>query len=159
MTNSFENIPDGKAKSIKKTFSLETGVHITIHADPAIIWTLLTNVSDFSRWNSTIISLSGEIKLGGKIQLVSTLDPKRTFKINVKEFRPEEQMIWGDNSGSRTFTLKSVAENTVKFTMHEKMGGLMFPLYSRFLPPFETSFEGFARDLKNEAEMIQNMKN
>ncbi len=159
MTSSIANSPNGKAISIKKTFSLETSVNILINADPAIIWTLLTNAADFSRWNSTVISILGEIKLGKKIQLVSTLDPKRTFKIKVKEIKPEKQMVWGDNNGSRTFSLEKQQENQVKFTMYEKMGGLMFPLYARFLPPFESSFEDFAMDLKKEAEQIHNLKN
>ena len=51
---------DGKATTIKKTFSGATLVRITIQADPSIVWALLTNASDYPRWNSTIISISGE---------------------------------------------------------------------------------------------------
>ncbi len=144
---------NGKANTVKKTFSRQTAISIDIQADPAIVWALLTNASDFSRWNSTIVSLEGEIRLGEKIKLVSTLDESRTFKIKVKEMISEERMIWGDGKGNRLFQLTPI-ENGVRFTMDEKMGGLMFPMYAKFIPPFDENFEQFAKDLKKEAETI-----
>jgi hypothetical protein len=36
--------------------------------------------------------------------------------------------------------------------MTEKIGGLMFPMYARYIPPFDGSFERFAADLKRQAE-------
>lgn len=142
-----------KAKTTKKTFSRETTVSIPIDADPSIVWALLTNASDFPRWNSTVISQDGVIKLGEKIKLKSTLDEKRTFKLKVKEFEPERKMVWGDGKGNRVYTIAKSGEG-VTFTMTEKMGGLMFPLYARFIPSFDESFDQFATDLKKEAESI-----
>lgn len=149
----------GQASTIKKTFSRETGIAIDIQADPAIIWTLLTNAPDFSRWNSTIVSIGGEIHLDEWIKLKSTLDEKRTFKIKVKEFEPEKRMVWGDGKGTRVFTLTQGEQGIVTFVMHEKMGGLMFPMYSKFIPPFDESFEHFAADLKRESEAISSTRN
>ncbi len=146
---------DGVASTTKKTFSRETIVSTRIEADPAIIWTLLTKGSDYTRWNSTIVSLNGEIKLGEKIELVSTLDPKRTFKLKVKEFTSDQQLAWGDGLGTRTYTLESLGDSATQFTMHEKIGGPVFPLFAKMIPPFDESFEQFAADLKKEAETIQ----
>ena len=146
---------NGKATTVKTTFSRETSIGINVQADAAIVWSLLTNAADFARWNSTIVSLSGDIKPGGKVELVSTLDESRTFKLNVKEFEAEKRLVWGDRQGSRTYTLASGANNSVNFTMTEKIGGLLFPLFSGFIPPFDESFEQFAADLKKEAEAIQ----
>lgn len=144
----------GKATTVKETFSRETSVAIDINADAAIVWTLLTNASDFARWNSTVTSLEGEIKLGGKIKLKSILDEKRTFKLKVKELEPEKKLVWGDGQGNRTYTLKPNGSGGITFTMHEKIGGLMFPLYAKYIPEFDESFEAFAADLKKEAEAI-----
>ena len=146
---------EGKATTIKKTFSRQTAVSIRINADTAIIWALLTNASDYSRWNSTIVSMEGDIELGGRIKLKSTLDEKRTFKLKVKEFESEKRMVWGDGQGNREFTLTPEGNNTVHFSMSEKMGSPMFPLYAKYIPPFDESFEQFASDLKREAEAIQ----
>lgn len=142
-----------KATTIKKTFNRETTVSINIDADASIVWALLTNASDFSRWNSTVVSLEGDIKLGQKIKLRSTLDEKRTFKLKVKGLEPEKKMVWGDGKGDRTYTITKKG-NGVTFTMTEKIGGLMFPLYAKYIPPFDESFEQFASDLKKEAETI-----
>ena len=150
---------NGKAMTIKETFSRETAVSININADPAIIWNLLTNAADYPRWNSTVISLDGEIEQGERIALKSTLDPKRTFKLKVKTFVPQRQLVWGDNKGNRTYTLTPYSTNNVTFNMTEKIGGLLFPLYGKYIPPFDESFEQFASDLKREAEAIQNSKN
>lgn len=69
MTNLASN---GKAVTIKKTFSRKTAVSLHIQADKSIIWALLTNASDYPRWNSTVISIEGSITKGGKIQLINT---------------------------------------------------------------------------------------
>ena len=148
----------GKALTIKKTFSRETAVSIDIQADKSIIWALLTNASDYPRWNSTVIAIDGSITKGGKIQLKSTLDPKRVYKLSVKEFEADNRLVWGDAMGNRVYTLKSIGHGLTNFTMNEKIGGPIFPLFAKMIPPFDKSFEQFASDLKNEAETISHTK-
>ncbi|MFN8357218.1 MAG: SRPBCC domain-containing protein [Spirosomataceae bacterium] len=156
--NSSPTAQNGKAITIKTTFSRETSVSIVIKADAAIVWTLLTNAADFPRWNSTIISIEGDIQQGEKIKLKSTLDSKRVFKLKVKEFEPESKLTWGDGNGTRTYTITEQGNGVLIFSMTEKIGGLMFPLYAKYIPPFDKSFEQFAADLKREAEIIDNTK-
>ncbi len=142
-----------KATTTKTTFSRETSVSIQIDADPGIVWALLTNAQDFARWNSTVISLEGNIALGEKIKLKSTLDEKRTFKLKVKKLEANKKMVWGDGKGNRVYTL-APQDGGVIFSMSEKIGGLMFPMYSKYIPPFDESFEQFVQDLKRESESI-----
>ncbi|WP_425236500.1 hypothetical protein [Ulvibacterium sp.] len=149
---------DGKAVTRKKVFSRETAVRIDIQANKSIIWALLINAEDYSRWNSTILSIEGDIAKGEKIKLKSVLDPKRAFKLKVKEFEAENRLVWGDAMGTRTYTLKTVGDELTNFTMTEKIGGPMFPLFAKMIPPFDQSFEKFAKDLMKEAELIQNSK-
>ncbi len=143
----------GKAVTVKKTFSRETAISIEIDSDAAIVWSLLTHAADYPRWNSTIISMQGEIEEGEKIQLISTLDPERTFKLKIKEATAEQKLVWGDAMGKRTYTIEEQDKGVV-FTMHEKIGGPVFPLFANKIPPFDESFETFASDLKKEAESI-----
>ena len=138
-------------------FSRETTVSVNIEADPSIVWALLTHASDFPRWNSTVVSIKGEIREGGTIELKSTLDEKRTFKLKVKEFVPEKRLVWGDSMGNRMYTLEKSAGG-VLFTMSEKIGGPFFPLFAKMIPSFDELFEQFAADLKKEAETIQGSK-
>jgi uncharacterized protein YndB with AHSA1/START domain len=149
---------NGKANTVKRTFSRETSISIEIKSDPSIVWTLLTNASDYPRWNSTVISIEGNIAVGEKISLKSTLDPKRTFKLKVKEFLPEQKLAWGDAMGNRIYTINKNTIGTILFSMTEKIGGPIFPLFAKMIPPFDKSFEQFAADLKKEAEIIANTK-
>ena len=59
--------------------------------------------------------------------------------------------------GSRVYLLEKSANATL-FTMSEKIGGPLFPLFASMIPPFDQSFERFAADLKKEAETIQGSK-
>ena len=146
--------PNGKATTVKTTYSRETSIGIEIKSKASIIWALLTTASDYPRWNSTVISIDGKIALGEKIKLKSTLDPKRTFTLKVKEFEPEKRLVWGDGQGNRIYTLTSNSNGTVTFAMNEKIGGFMFPMYAKYIPPFDQAFEQFVLGLKKEAEII-----
>jgi uncharacterized protein YndB with AHSA1/START domain len=149
---------EGKATTTKKTFSRETSVSTTIFADPAIVWALLTHASDFPRWNSTVTSMKGEIREGGTVELKSILDEKRTFKLKVKEFVPEKRLVWGDAMGSRVYTHERGERGSTLFSMTEKIGGPLFPLFAGSIPSFDEVFERYAADLKQEAETIQRSK-
>ena len=151
-------VSNGKATTSKTTFSRETSVSVNIEADAAILWALLTNAADFPRWNSTVISISGKIQNGETIELKSTLDEKRTFKLKIKEFVPNQRLVWGDAMGSRVYSLEKAGKGT-QFKMSEKIGGPLFPLFANMIPSFDESFEKFAADLKKEAETIQRSKN
>ncbi len=151
---------DGKAETIKKTFSRSTSVSIKIEADKSIIWTLLSQAHDFPRWNSTILSMEGKIEEGEKIKLKSTLDSSRTFSLKVKSMDTEKQMIWSDGfapffKGVRTYSIVENVDGSCTFTMHEKLKGITFPMAASSIPSFDQSFEQFAADLKLEAEKIK----
>lgn len=151
MSNTTSESSYGKASTERKTFSRTTTIQQLINAEAAVVWQLLTDAADFARWNSTVISIEGQIKPGEKIKLKSTLAPKRTFKLKVKEAVPSQKLVWGDAMGQRTYSLKQEGQQT-HFTMTEKIGGLMFPLFAGQIPPFDEAFEQFTADLKAEAE-------
>jgi hypothetical protein len=75
----------------------------------------------------------------------------------VKEFVPEKRLVWGDAMGNRTYKLEKSGNGT-QFSMTEKIGGLLFPLFAGMIPPFNASFDQFTSDLKKEAEKIQESK-
>src|SRR3712207_4117162 len=95
--------PLGKATTVKGIFSRETSISITLQATPSVIWALLTNASGFPKWNSTVLTIEGEIKLGEQIKLTSTLAPKRSFKLKITEFEPEKRLVWADAQGRRVY--------------------------------------------------------
>ncbi len=144
------------AHTVKKTFSRETSIEKDIHASDSIIWSLLTDAKGYSKWNTTIFYIDGEINLREKIRIITTLDSNRMFKLKIKEFENKKRLVWGDGKGNRVYTIESLDFLTTKFTMNEKISGLMFPMYAKYIPSFDESFEQFVSDLTNEAERIQN---
>ena len=92
--------------------------------------------------------------MGEKINLKSTLDPKRTFKLKVKDLEVGKKLVWGDAMGNREYTIDNNQKGGVIFSMSEKIGGPLFPLFAKMIPSFDSSFEKFAADLKKEAEVI-----
>lgn len=143
-----------KANTIRKTFSRETSVSVDIQADPTTVWSLLTDAENYPKWNSTVLSIDGKIALGEKIQLKSYLDPKKVFKLSVKEVEPEKRLVWGDAMGKREYRLTPNPNGQTNFSMTEKIGGPLFPLFAKMIPPFDEAFDKFANDLKTEAEKI-----
>lgn len=143
---------EGQAVTDKKTFSRTTSVATTIQATPDTVWGILTDAAGYPGWNSTIVSLKGMIGPGSRLELISTLDPSRSFKLKVKEFDPPRRLMWGDALGSRTYTLTPTNTGQTKFEMTERIGGPVFPLFASKIPSFDASFEQFAADLKKAAE-------
>lgn len=142
------------ATTTRRLFSRETEVAIDIRATPEILWSLLTNAALYPSWNSTVVSIEGQIALGSKIALRSTLDRKRTFKLTVREFQPPMRLVWGDAMGRRSYVLTPKGAGVVTFSMHEKIGGPLFPLFARMIPSFDESFNQMAADLKTKAESM-----
>jgi hypothetical protein len=90
--------------------------------------------------------------LGKTIKLKSTLDPKRTFKLKIKQFDVPSLLAWGDSMGTRVYTLTANSGADMTFSMVEKIGGPIFPFFASKIPSFNQNFEQFAADLKNAAE-------
>ncbi|MBT9545422.1 MAG: hypothetical protein IV090_08535 [Candidatus Sericytochromatia bacterium] len=106
--------------------------------------------------NSTVVSLSGEIVLGGKLILVSQIAPQQPFKLNITALQVPQRMVWQSGhplffGGDRTYSLQTTPEGGI-FTMREIFQGLMLPLTAKALPDFRANFNQFAADLKTAAE-------
>ena len=142
------------ATTKSRLFSRETEVAIDIRTTPETVWSLLTDAAAYPTWNSTVLSIEGEIAPGSKIKLRSKLDPKRTFKLTVREFQPPTRLVWGDAMGRRTYEVTAKGPGCVTFTMREKIGGPLFPLFARMIPSFDESFDQFAAALKQRAESM-----
>ncbi len=142
---------NSKALTTKNTFSRQTSVSVDIAASAEKVWAILTDAPRYTKWNSTIVSIDGEIAPGKTIKLVSTLDPKRIFKLRVKVFEPASKLVWGDPMGARTYQL-TPNRNGVTLTMTERIGGPIFPLFASKIPSFDQSFDIFVANIKKEAE-------
>ena len=144
--------PGETATTERTTFSRTTSIATMINADATTAWRLLTTAARYPEWNSTIVSLEGEIAPGSKIRLVSTLDPSRTFALKIKEFSPTARLAWGDALGTRVYTLAETGPGQTRFEMSERIGGPVFPLFASKIPSFDANFTQFAANLKAASE-------
>lgn len=150
------NANEPRATRDRSTFRQSCAIRCDVRASRDAIWALLTNVASYPKWNSTVMSLEGEIRPGERLKLRVTLDPKRTFSPKVTKL-DESEMVWTDGfapmfRGVRTFTLTPKADGVTEFAMEEVFSGAMLPLIKSSLPDFGAAFEAFARDLKRAAE-------
>lgn len=151
---------NGVAAYSGKGLKMQCAVSIRINSTPERIWEIMTTAKNFPIWNSTIISLEGDIAMKEKITLVSTVAPDRTFKIKVSKMEKPTLMQWSDGfapmfRGVRSFITEPQEDGTCIFTMKEVYSGLMLPMIKKSLPDFRPSFEQFVADLKTEAEKNQ----
>ena len=118
-TRSRENVSAGKRRSAQS------------RQIPRIVWALLAEWLRLSALEFHGNIVDREIRPGETIELKSTLDEKRTFKLKIKEFVPEKRLVWGDTMGSRVYTYRKSQGGSVLFTMSEKIGGPLIPVICR----------------------------
>jgi hypothetical protein len=140
---------------MRGAFSLACTVEVNIKARAEIVWGLLTDAQGFSRWNSTVTGIEGQIREGERLVLhVPGTD--RTFTPTVSGVVQHERMTWTGGfspifKGVRTFTLTSRSDGSTDFRMEERFSGFMLPLAKGSMPDFGPVFARYASDLKREA--------
>lgn len=128
-----------------------------ISAAPGVVWSKLTDAKALVAGDLGIVSLTGEMRAGGRLRLVSEVAPGRVFALKVTEFVPGRRMVWtsgmplGLFKGVRTFTLTPVPGGT-ELKMSEVFTGLMLPMIWKSMPDLTPSFQKFATGLKQLAE-------
>ena len=147
---------ENKFAQVKNTFSMTSRVEAKIYTNAETIWALLTDAKGFSRWNSTVTCIDGEIREGERIR-IHVPGSDRTFMPRVSGVEINKHMTWSNGfapmfRGSRTFELRQCDNGSTDFIMEEKFDGLIFAIVKNRLPDFKLIFEKYAFDLKNEAE-------
>ncbi|MBV9279186.1 MAG: SRPBCC domain-containing protein [Chloroflexi bacterium] len=129
-----------------------------IQAGPDAIWAILTDGSGYTRWDSGVERVEGQIAPGERITVYSQVNPGRAFPVTVTEFNPGQRMVWSGGmplglfKGVRTFSLTAQGNGVTRFTMREEYTGPLAPLIGRSIPDLGPSFERFANGLKRRAE-------
>jgi hypothetical protein len=147
---------NGVTEKTRTDQALDYSVAIKIAASPEALWVLLTDASQYTAWNSTIIKLEGTIAPGGQLKLTSIDKPDKVFDLKVSAFEVPKHMVWEDGGmmflGVRHFTLLPQPDRTTVFAMSETFSGGMLGMIEGSLPDFTKTFSTFAADLKKKAE-------
>ncbi len=129
-----------------------------IAAPPSTVWALLTDADSYRDWNRAVVSIEGPIRQGGTVKLVSTADPKRTFKLKVTTMEAPHTMVWSSGmplglfTGRRTYTITDTGSGHSELTMVEAFTGPLAGLITKAIPDLTESFDTFADGLKAAAE-------
>jgi hypothetical protein len=140
----------------------EITTKILIHAEPTIIWSVLTNFDDYPNWNPFIKSIKGEVEVGKKI--TARIEPPgakgMTFKPTILAFQTNKELKWighllfpGLFDGEHVFELIDHGNGTNTFIQREKFTGILVPLFKRMLEVNTIKgFEAMNEKLKELAE-------
>lgn len=135
----------------------EIKTSITINASREKIWKILTDFEKYPEWNSFVKSVSGEVKVGNRIQVKL---PGMTFKPVVLTFNENREFKWighlwfkGLFDGEHRFYLTDNGDGTTNFEHSEKFSGILVKLFSKSLDKnTKIGFEQMNIDLKFRAE-------
>lgn len=131
---------------------------IDINAPPDKIWRILTDLSNWTQWNSTIERTAGQIERGAKVTVIVKQSPGRAFPLRVTELDAPRRMVWAGGTplglfkGTRVYELAAPTAALAVFTMREQYTGPLAGLIGKSIPDLQPAFDEFAQCLKREAE-------
>jgi hypothetical protein len=134
---------------------------LEIAAPARRVWDLLCDTANWTRWNTTVDKVEGNVALGSTVKVFAKISPGRAFPVKVVELVPERRMVWSSGmplglfKGTRTFELNPTTAGSLSFTMREQFTGLLAPLITRSIPDLTPTFDEFAACLKSAAERAE----
>jgi hypothetical protein len=136
---------------------------ITIAAEPARVWQILTDFGRMPSWNPFIPSISGVPENGQRLTVRIAPPGQRgmTFKPKVISAKPHHELRWlgslivpGLFDGEHYFELHPVGADSTRFVHGEKFSGLLVGLImgQRMLDATRQGFEAMNQGLKRRVE-------
>ena len=136
---------------------------IEINASAERVWGILTDFASYPQWNLFIRRISGEFKVGERLEV--RLEPPGgrgiTLRPTVLSAEPNRQLRWlghllvpGLFDGEHTLATEPLDENRVRFVQHEVFKGVLVPLVARSLANTLRGFEEMNGALKEQAEAL-----
>jgi hypothetical protein len=135
---------------------------IEINASAERVWHILTDFAAFPQWNPFIRQISGELKVGGKLDVYLQPSGQRGLRFHptVLAVTPSQELrwlgrVWGIPKlfdGEHSLTIERLGANRVRFVQQEVFGGILFSLLGSTLRATERSFREMNEALKTLAE-------
>ena len=139
----------------------EIKTEIIINTKPEKVWEVLTDFEKYPTWNPFIQNISGEQKVGSKLDVsIHPLEGNgMTFQPTLLKFEENREFRWvgkllvkGIFDGEHYFVLSQEGESKTKFTHGEKFSGILVYLAGRTLDKTKGGFELMNESLKVECE-------
>jgi hypothetical protein len=125
-------------------------VTTNIEAPASVVWDVLTDLPAYPEWNPFILSISGDLRQGGRLS--TRIQPPggraMSFRPTVTVLEPGHRLEWlgrlgapGIFDGRHGFTLTQTDAGGTEFRQEETFSGLLVPLTGSIL---ERTREGFS---------------
>ena len=134
---------------------------IIIDTKPEKVWEVLTDFENYPTWNPFIQKISGEQKVGSKLDVSIRLleGNEMTFQPTLLKFEENREFRWvgkllvkGIFDGEHYFVLSQEVENKTKFTHGEEFRGILVYFLGKTLDKIKGGFELMNESLKVECE-------
>jgi hypothetical protein len=138
----------------------EFSTTMAIEAPAARVWELLTSLSRWPQWNTTVERVAGTVAVGEKVTVWVKANPGRAFPVKVTELTAPRRMVWSGGMplglfrGTRVFELSAGDSGSTIFSMSERYTGALRDLIGRSIPDLQPAFDEFAQCLRREAESL-----
>lgn len=121
------------------------------------VWAVMTDLDAYADWDSGVSRLDGVLAPGARLELVSDIDPNRTFKLRVEEVGEGHMTFRGGAplglfTGRRTYRATATVDGTTAVVVREEFSGPLLPLIWRSMPDLQPSFETYVSGLGAEVE-------
>jgi hypothetical protein len=137
---------------------------IEIAARPERVWGILTDFASYPRWNPFIRTISGELKVGERLDIRLEPPDSRgiTLRPRVLSAEPNRKLRWlghllvpGLFDGEHSLSIELLEEDRVRFVQGEAFKGLLVPLLAGSLDQNTLrGFEEMNEALKERAEAL-----
>jgi hypothetical protein len=135
---------------------------IEICASAEQVWQILTDFAAFPEWNPFIREISGELNVGGKLDVYLRPSGQRgmRFRPVVLVAEPARELrwlgrLWGIPKlfdGEHSLVIERLEPNRIRFVQQEVFNGVFVPLLSSTLSGAERGFVEMNEALKARAE-------
>jgi len=137
---------------------------IEIDASAERVWGVLTDFACYPQWNPFIRRISGELEVGGRLEVRLEPPDSRgiTMRPTVLSAEPNRLIRWvghllvpGIFDGEHSLAIHPLEENRVRFVQHEAFKGVLIRMLARSLDTNTLrGFEEMNGALKERAEAL-----
>ena len=120
----------------------EINTSINIKASPEKVWSILTDFTEYNKWNPFIISVTGSAVLNSRLEIILSPPDANTmkFKPTLTDVKEREKLEWlgrvlmpGIFDGRHAFQIIDNKDGTVTFVQKEQFTGLLVPFLAKSL--------------------------
>lgn len=142
---------------------MQLSTEIEINAPAAIVWQVLIEGEHYHEWNPFITTLEGELREGGRLNVVvsSTDGTDFRFRPEVLRVDPQKELRWRGRvisdlifAGEHYFLLHEVGPARTRVTHGENFQGVLLRLLGKQMTATARGFVFMNQALKRRAEAL-----